>query len=57
MTLNLAEASVVKSRPSFPYGANLLIMFILRKKTRATFPVFFRGLFENRCRTNLMGTR
>jgi len=28
MTLNLAETSVVKSRPSFLHGANLLINLI-----------------------------
>ena len=29
MTLNLAETSVVKSRPSVPYGANLLLLLIV----------------------------
>ena len=28
MTLNLAETSVVKSRPSVPYGANFILLLI-----------------------------
>jgi len=29
VTLNLAEMLVVKSRPSDPYGASLLLIFLL----------------------------
>jgi len=29
VTLNLAETSVAKSRPSFPYGANLFHFWLL----------------------------
>jgi len=34
MTLKLAETSVAKSRPSVPYGANLLTFILCYSPTR-----------------------